>query len=127
MSNQANGVKLQTVIAARPGATRQALQATLALFSRLEIAGVAGGGLSTLNLVRQVKPALLIVDSGLLEDEIATLLQQVKQEQPQIRCLALADTHSQQQILLALGADMVSLHSEPTERLVEALDNIGLW
>jgi DNA-binding NarL/FixJ family response regulator len=127
MSNQANSVRLQTVIAVRPGATRRALQATLALFSRLEIAGVAGGGLSTLRLVRQVKPALLIIDSGLLEDEIATLLQQVKQEQPQIRCLALAETHFQQQTLLASGADMVILHSEPTERLVEALDKIGLW
>jgi DNA-binding NarL/FixJ family response regulator len=127
MSNQANSVKLQTVIAARPGATRQALRATLASYSRLEIAGVAGGGLSALNLVRQVEPALLIIDSGLAEDEITALLQQIKQQQPQIRCLALVDTHSQQQTLLALGADMVILHSEPTERLVEALDNIGLW
>ena len=126
MNSQANTAKLQTVIAVRPGAIRQALHATLALFCQLEIAGVAGGGLSTLRLIRQVKPALLIVDSGLLEDEIAALLQQIKQEQPQIRCLALAETHDQKQTLLALGADMVMLHSEPTERLVEALEKITL-
>ena len=127
MQKQASTAKVQTVIAARPGAIREALQSILALFSQLEIADVANGGLSALKLVRQLKPALVVIDPGLLEDEIAVLLEQIKQEQPQIRCLVLADTTRQQAAFLALGADTVVLRSEPTERLAEALDDLGLW
>jgi DNA-binding NarL/FixJ family response regulator len=127
MSSQANSVKLQTVIAARPGAIREALQSILALSSRLEISGVANGGLSALRLVRQLKPALVVIDSGLLDDEIAMLLEQIKEEQPQTRCLVVAENTRQREAFLALGTDAVVLRSEPTERLVEALEKITLW
>jgi DNA-binding NarL/FixJ family response regulator len=106
---------------------RQALGTTLALAPQIEIVGAAGGGLSALNLVRQNPPGLLIIDSNLPEDEIQALLQQIKQEQPQIRCLVVAETSRQQAAVLALGADAAILRSEPTERLVEALNNMGLW
>ena len=127
MKNQLDVAKIQTVLAARPGAIREALKSTLALFPRLEISGVANGGLSALSLVRQQKPALIIVDPGLLEDEIAVLVQKIKQEQPQIRCLLLAETTRQQNLFLALDADAVILRSDTTERLVLVLDKIGLW
>ena len=124
MSSQPDPAKIQTVIAARPGVVREALRATLALSARFEVRAMASGGLSTLSLVLKYKPALLIIDSGLLEDEIAMLLGQLKQKQPQLHCLVVTETRRQQQTLLALGADTVVLRSEPTERLVEALDNL---
>lgn len=126
MSNPVDLAKIQTVIAARPGAIREALKSILALFPRLEISGVADGGLSALNLVRQQKPALIVIDSGLLEDEIAALLQKIKQEQPQLRCLLLAETTRQRRVFLALNADAVILRSDTTERLALALGRIGL-
>ena len=121
MKNSSNPVKTQAVIAARPGVIREALRATLAQFSRLEVLGVADGGLSTLNLVRKYKPALLVIDSGLLQDEILMLLEQSKEVYPQIQCLVVTETHRRQQILKAAGAETVILRNEPTERLVEAL------
>lgn len=127
MSRQTDLPKIPTVIAARPGVIREALQAALVLLPRLEVAGVAGGGLSTLHLVHKQQPALVIIDSGLPEDEILALLRQVKQDLPHVRCLVVAETHRQQQTLLASGADAVMLRSEPTEGLVEALDKIGPW
>ena len=126
MDNQGCSSNFPTIIAARPGVLREALRAMLASFPCLEISGVAGGGLLALSLVRQHKPALLIIDSGLLEDEIAMLLQKVKQEQPQIRCLVLVDTTRQQEAVLAMGADATLLHSEPAGRLLVVLDQIGL-
>jgi len=126
MSNQIDLAKIQTVIAARPGAIRQAMKSTLALFPRLEISGVADGGLSALSLIRRQKPALIVIDSGLLEGEITMLLQKIKQEQLPIYCLAFADTIRQREAFLTLGADGVILHSEPTERLVEMLEKITL-
>ena len=127
MINQPDVAKVQAVIVAQPGAIRGALQSILALFPRLEISGVADGGLTALKLVRQLKPALVVIDSGLSADEIAVLLEKIKQEQPQIYSLVFADTTRQQEAFLALGADAVVLHSAPTERLTEALDNMGLW
>jgi DNA-binding NarL/FixJ family response regulator len=127
MDNHPPPDKVATIIVSRPGVIRQALQTMLALLPQIEITGAAGGGLSALNLARQNRPALLIIDSSLPEDEIQALLQQIKQEQPQIRCLVLAETSRQQAAVLALGADAAILRSEPTERLVEALNNMGLW
>jgi len=116
-----------TIIASRPGFMRQALRATLALSPQFEIVGVAGGGLSALDLARQHLPALLIIGSGLPEDEMLALLRQIKQEQPHIRCLILAETPRQQQAMLAAGADAVLLRGEPAERVVEVLEEMWLW
>ena len=94
---------------------------------KIKITGVVGGGLSAMNLITGNPPALVIIDSGLSDEELTSLLRQIKAEQPQIRCLVLAETSRQKETVLTLGADAVILRSEPTERLVEALDGIGLW
>ena len=98
----------------------------LALLPQIEIAGTAGGGLSAVNLTRKHPSALLIIDSSLPEDEILALLGKIKQEQPQIHCLVVAETSRQQAAVLAQGADAVILRSEPTERLADALLGIAL-
>mgnify|MGYP002062552314 CR=1 FL=1 len=127
MNNQADSAKIQAVIAARPGIGREVLRAIVGLLPQIEVAGTVGGGLSVLNLVQKNPPSLLIIDSGLPEDEMVALLTHIKQDQPQIRCLVLAETTRQQATFMALGADAAVLRSEPTERLTEALDNMGLW
>jgi len=121
VNSQTTLAKIRTVIAARPGVIREALRAMLAQFPLLEVSGIASGSLSTLELVRKFRPALLVIDSGLLQDEILILLEQSKQMYPQIQCLVVTQTLRQKQILLASGADTVILRNEPTERLVEAL------
>ncbi len=127
MNSQVDSAKIQTIIAARPGVSREVLQAILGLLPRIEVTGTVGGGLSALNLVCTTSPALLIIDSGLPEDEMVALLSKITQEQPQIRCLVLAETTRQQAVFLALGADAVVLRSDPTDRLVEEINNLGLW
>ena len=127
MNNQADSAKIQAVIAARPGIGREVLRAIVGLLPQIEVAGIVGGGLSVLNLVQKNPPSLLIIDSGLPEDEMVALLTHIKQDQSQIRCLVLAETTRQQATFMALGADAAVLRSEPTERLTEALDNMGLW
>ena len=126
MNNQLSVAKIQTLIAARPGAIRDALKSTLALLPGLEISGVADGGLSALNLVRQQKPALIVIDSGLLEGEIAVILQKIKQEKLQPCSLVFVDTTRQRETFLTLGADAVILHNEPVEYLAQVLNNMKL-
>jgi len=127
MDNHPPPEKVATIIVSRPGVIRQALRTMLAVLPQIEITDAVGGGLRALNLARQNRPALLIIDSSLPEDEILALLRQIKQEQPLVRCLVVAETTRQQAAVLAQGADAVILRSEPTERLVEALNNLGLW
>jgi len=127
MDDQSLSKKISTIVVSRPGVMRQALGAALALLPQIEITGDAGGGLSALNLICKNRPALLIIDWGLPEDEMTALLRQSKQEQLQLRCLVLAETSWQQETALAMGADVVVLRSEPTERLVQALKNLELW
>jgi DNA-binding NarL/FixJ family response regulator len=113
-----------TVIASRPGIMQEALRAMLALSPRIELAGTAGSGLLVVSLVRKYLPALVVIDSNLVEEEMVALLQKIKQEQPHIRCLVLAETGRQQQVMVNAGADAVLLRSEPAERIVDVLEKI---
>ncbi len=115
------------IIASRPGVMRGALRAMLELSPHIQVVGVAGGGLSALDLARRYRPALIVVDCGLAEDEMLALLRQTKQEQPDTHCLVLAETSRQQQAMLAAGADAVLLRGEPAERIAEVLEEMGLW
>jgi len=126
MNSKNNPAKIRTVIAARPGFIRESLRATLALVPRLEICAIGTGGLSTLDLIHKYRPASLVIDSGLLQDEIEMLLVQAKQEQPQIQIIVVTNTYSQKQKLLDLKADAVILHKEPVERLLEALRDLEI-
>jgi DNA-binding NarL/FixJ family response regulator len=126
MANPPLPEKISTIIAVRPGVMQQALRMTLAQLSHIEISGAAGGGLSAFNLAHKDPPALLIIDASLPEDEILALLRSIKQELPQTRCLVLAETTRQQQVMLAAGADAVLLRGEATERFKAVLDEIGM-
>jgi len=105
---------------------QESLRAALTNLSWIEVTGSAGDGLSALGLVRDQQPDLLVVDSNLLEDETLTLLRQVKQQWPVIRCLVLAQTTRQRAWALAVGADCVLSRNDPSQRLSEALGQIRL-
>ena len=127
MNNDPPSGKVATIIVSRPGIIRQALRTMLALLPQIEITAAVGGGLSALELACQHRPALLVIDLSLPEDEIMALLRQIKQEQPLAHCLVVAETTRQQAAVLAQGADAVILRSDPSERLVDALNNLELW
>jgi DNA-binding NarL/FixJ family response regulator len=72
--------QVYAIIASRPGVMQASLRAALAGLAGVEVVGSAGDGLSTLNLVRERQPDLLVIDCNLLEDEVCALLRQVKDE-----------------------------------------------
>ena len=109
--------KVNTIVASRPGVMQATLRAALASLSDVNVIGSAGDGLSTLNLVREQRPDLLVVDCNLLEDEICALLRQVKQEHPLVRCLVLTQTRQQRIRAAAAGADVVLPRDGPIREL----------
>ena len=88
------------------------------------VTGSAGDGLSALSMVREVQPALLVVDSNLLEDEALALLKEVKAAWPEVRCLVLVQTTGRKKRALAAGADAVVSRNDPVDALNQALHQL---
>lgn len=116
--------KALTIIVSRPGAVRESLRAVLSSFSQLEVIGAVGGGLSALNKIREQRPSLLVIDGNLAEDEVLALLAQVRQEQPQVRCVVLVETSRQRGKALSAGAHAVLQRRDPLENLQAAIERL---
>ena len=113
-----------TLVVSRPGAAREALRSVLACFPQLEVVGAVGGGLSAINKIREQQPNLLVIDGNLSEDEVLALLGQVREEQPQVRCVVLVDTPRQRGRLLAAGAHAIIQRGDPPEQLQAAIERV---
>lgn len=124
MSQQTELQRVPMVLVSRPGIRREALRAVLATVPWLEIGGTAGDGLTAINLVRVHQPSLLVVDSNLLEEEILALVKQVKEARSHIRCLVFTDTASQQQRMLAGGADAALVRDGAPRHLNQTLERL---
>lgn len=117
--------KVRAVIASRPGVLQESLRAILTGSGQVTVIGSAGDGLSALSMVREVQPALLVVDSNLLEDEALSLLKEVKAAWPEVRCLILVQTTGRKKRALAAGADAVVSRNDPLGTLNQALRQLA--
>ena len=113
--------KVRAVVASRPGVMQESLRALLTGSGQVAVIGSAGDGLSALSMVREVQPALLVVDSNLLEDEVLSLLKEVKGAWPEVCCLVLVQTTGCKNRALAAGADAVVSRSDGVGALNQAL------
>ena len=100
---------------------QESLRALLTGSGQVAVIGSAGDGLSALSMVREVQPALLVVDSNLLEDEVLSLLKEVKGAWPEVCCLVLVQTTGRKNRALAAGADAVVSRSDGVGALNQAL------
>lgn len=99
---QRNAVML---LVGKPGHLRDALQSLVSVAPGLDGLVTADTGLLALKVMREVRPALVLVGSDLPEAEVGELLRQIKEEWPETGCLVLTDgTHERRQSLAA-GAD----------------------
>ena len=124
MQQPDNG-RVRAVIASRPGVMQESLRALLTGSGQVAVAGSAGDGLSALSMVREEQPALLVVDSNLLEDEALSLLKEVKGAWPEVRCLVLVQTTGRKNRALAAGADAVISRNDGGAALNRALRQLA--
>jgi two-component system response regulator DesR len=117
--------KVRAVIASRPGVMQESLRTMLTGSGQVAVTGSAGDGLSALSMVREVQPALLVVDSNLLEDEVVSLLREVKGAWPEVRCLVLVQTTGRKNRALAAGADAVISRNDGGAALNRALRQLA--
>ncbi len=96
-----------TLIAARTGAMQEVLSFFLSSVVGVQIAGTASDALSTLELVKAHRPALVIIDGNLPENNVSDLVRQIKAGQPKTKIIVLANGTWQEQEFMTVGADAV--------------------
>jgi DNA-binding NarL/FixJ family response regulator len=117
---------LNTFLVSRPGALQASIRATLASFPQIIFTGSATGGLSALDKINEEKPALIVIDNNLTEDEVVSLLKVIKRAHPKLYCIVLVDTPTEMQRALSAGADGVLLRDSLSENLLSTLEEIGM-
>ena len=105
--NENQSLATVTAIVSRPGIMQQSLRASLAACPSVVVVASLGDGLSALNYAAAHRPALLVVDCSLLDDEVEALVAGVKLQQLPTRCLVLTRSHQQAVRALACGAGAV--------------------
>lgn len=96
-----------TAIVSRPGIMEQSLRASLAACPSIVVVASFGDGLTALNHVTAHAPALLVIDSNLLDQEVEALLAAVKARQLTTRCLVFTRSSQREAWAWASGADAV--------------------
>jgi chemotaxis response regulator CheB len=113
--------KNRAIIVSMSGTIQESLRAMLEAMPRTEVIGIAGGGLSAVELVKERHPNVVIIDGNLSEDEILAFLRDVKRLHPAIRLIVLTHTTRQQQRVLDGGADAVLSRWGPANELTHVV------
>jgi DNA-binding NarL/FixJ family response regulator len=112
---------VKTVLVGRPGPLRDGLHALIDTIPEVEVVGEANDASATQQLVAALQPGLVLLDTDLFGDADWSVLEWIKAEWPETRCLALAETGEQHEEAEAVEADAVLFKGFPAARLVEAI------
>jgi DNA-binding NarL/FixJ family response regulator len=107
------------LVAARPDRMRDSLLILLKSVLGINIVGQAGDSSAALRMFSEHHPALVLLDTNLPGEGFVTMLQHIKSDGFQSRCLVLADDAQRQQQAQAAGADAALLKGFTTAELFE--------
>lgn len=99
--------KYATIAIASPGARQEALRAILSAVEQLDLVGTTSGALTGWQMVRDLAPAVVVIEGSLPEDEVTMLLHYLNSDPVDFRTLVIASTRRQAQTALAAGASAV--------------------
>lgn len=112
----------RVVLVSAPGLVQKATASILASCAEVEMVATAAGALSATVVVAQTQPDLLLIDATLAEEETAALLKWVRANAPGIRCVVMAVTSRQREMLLEWGADVAFHRSSFASLLHDVLN-----
>jgi DNA-binding NarL/FixJ family response regulator len=112
------------LIAAKPGRLRNSLLALLQTVTRIEQIIQVSDSTMIPKLVTWSSPALLLLDTELVDNNLANILKQIKTIAPHLHCIVLAHTYHQQEAAQTAGADSVLLAGFSTENLFAAVEGV---
>ena len=115
---------LPTVMVSRPGIMQQSLRASLAACPGVGVVASCGDGLTALNYVAAHRPALLVIDCNLLDEEVEALLAAIKARHASTRCLVLIRSSQREAWARASGADAIIPHGGSMKELIDTLTHL---
>jgi DNA-binding NarL/FixJ family response regulator len=106
---------------------RDGIRALLTVVDFLEIVGEADSGASAVEMVRQARPDLLLVDIGLKDMNGLELTRLLRQEHPSIKILILSmyDNHEYVSESVRSGASGYVLKNSPSREIIAAIEAIA--
>ena len=115
MSGNASSV----LIVASPGELREGLQALLATLAQVGQILVANDGAGALSAIEQSCPDLLVVDGDIQASNVQRLLERIREECRDSKCLVLVDGQAQLREAVSTGADRVVLKGYLASQLLQ--------
>jgi DNA-binding NarL/FixJ family response regulator len=112
------------LIAAEPDRMRDSLHLLLKTVRGISIVGLVDDSSAALRMISERHPALVLLDTNLLGEEMATVLEQIKADESQSRCLVLADTFEQQREAGSAGADAALVKGFSMEELFQTIEEL---
>jgi DNA-binding NarL/FixJ family response regulator len=112
------------LIIARPGRLRDGLQTVLAAMPQIETVDRADDLRSALRMAAEHQPALVLLNTDLINGQTRETLEQIRAKSSGARCIVLADDVQQQQRAKAVGADDVLLRGFSVTELFASVDRL---
>jgi DNA-binding NarL/FixJ family response regulator len=118
-------VIMSTVIVSASAIMDASIRSIFHSLSSIRIIGSAAGCVSALQLAREKKPDMLVIDANLPGQELKTLLQQLKKEGLGTRSLVVTGTREQERRAFAAGADSVFPRYGSNDQLNAMIAELG--
>lgn len=110
------------LIIARSAQLRESLLVLLRAAPRIEKIYQADDGDSALRMGQQIRPALVLLDHGLAQNEIQGTLGRIKAAWPQARSVVLLDDEQDRRDVEVAGADMVLVKGVLAATILDKID-----
>jgi DNA-binding NarL/FixJ family response regulator len=112
------------LVVSNSGAFQNGLLALMTTIPAISAVLVAEDTISTLRMIDNHQPALIIMDMSL--HKVQDVMKQIKTQWPHIHLIVLADDITQGKEMEALGADHVLIKGFPPQKLVEVIDDFAV-
>lgn len=117
--------KVSVLLVCPSGLEQRSLTTSVNAMPQAVVTAKASGAASALRIIQNHPPDVLLADAYLLQDELAQLLKQVKEQRPEIVRVVLTAVSSQQHRLQQEGADYVLNYSNLNQQFPQILNGCG--
>jgi DNA-binding NarL/FixJ family response regulator len=115
---------ISTLIAAKPDRLRDGLHLLLSTAPQVSMIEQADDPDSTLRLITERPPGLVVLDTNLDVTSVNRLLRRIKQALPTLPCLVVVANDEQQRAACSAGADAVLLKGFSSSELLALIEQL---